>query len=394
MPTSITILLIEAHFVIMILTITTRKNIKMGRSPCCNKVGLKKGPWTPEEDQKLLGYIQEHGPGSWHVLPSKAGLQRCGKSCRLRWANYLRPDIKRGKFSLHEEETIIQLHALLGNRWSAISTHLPKRTDNEIKNYWNTHLKKKLTKMGIDPMTHKPKNHAPGSGQAKDFANLCHMAQWESARLEAEARLARESKKLESNPYNLLKATAIAPPPPPRPPCLDVLKVWAWTNPGKDISTAIFNGFFTSNGSLQSPTSTLNFSHYNLVPFPEVGLFSENSSNTNINYVEMSGAGTAGQPNHNYQDEGKGIMENSMELHDMIDPIDSTHVANSLGFPSFMEGFTDLPPSIVSANGPPDNVVGGSLGVIEDNEVNYWGNTLNVMTSTLNFVVKENQVLN
>ncbi|XP_021678987.2 transcription factor MYB16 isoform X2 [Hevea brasiliensis] len=168
----------------------------MGRSPCCEKVGLKKGPWTPEEDQKLLAYIEEHGHGSWRALPAKAGLQRCGKSCRLRWSNYLRPDIKRGKFSLQEEQTIIQLHALLGNRWSAIATHLPKRTDNEIKNYWNTHLKKRLAKMGIDPVTHKPKNDAllSSDGQSKNTANLSHMAQWESARLEAEARLVRESK--------------------------------------------------------------------------------------------------------------------------------------------------------------------------------------------------------
>ncbi|GFP98197.1 myb-related protein myb4 [Phtheirospermum japonicum] len=93
----------------------------MGRSPCCDKIGLKKGPWTPEEDQKLLAYIEEHGHGSWRALPTKAGLQRCGKSCRLRWTNYLRPDIKRGKFSLQEEQTIIQLHALLGNRWSGHS---------------------------------------------------------------------------------------------------------------------------------------------------------------------------------------------------------------------------------------------------------------------------------
>ncbi|KAJ0818011.1 putative transcription factor MYB family [Helianthus annuus] len=168
----------------------------MGRSPCCDKVGLKKGPWTPDEDQKLMAYIQEHGHGSWRSLPSKAGLQRCGKSCRLRWINYLRPDIKRGKFSLQEEQTIIQLHALLGNRWSAIATHLSKRTDNEIKNYWNTHLKKRLIKMGIDPMSHKPKNDTilSNSGCLKITTNLSHMAQWESARLEAEARLVKQSK--------------------------------------------------------------------------------------------------------------------------------------------------------------------------------------------------------
>ncbi|WCJ38354.1 myb domain protein 14 [Euphorbia peplus] len=118
----------------------------MVRAPCCEKMGLKKGPWTPEEDLVLTNYIQQFGHGNWRALPKLAGLLRCGKSCRLRWINYLRPDIKRGNFTREEEDTIIQLHEMLGNRWSAIAARLPGRTDNEIKNVWHTHLKKKLLK--------------------------------------------------------------------------------------------------------------------------------------------------------------------------------------------------------------------------------------------------------
>ncbi|XP_029130541.1 transcription factor MYB4-like [Cajanus cajan] len=88
----------------------------MGMMPCCEKVGLKKGPWTPEEDNKLVAYVQKHGHGNWNSVPAKAGLRRCGKSCRLRWINHLKPDIKRGNFSFSEDRTIIQLHALLGNK--------------------------------------------------------------------------------------------------------------------------------------------------------------------------------------------------------------------------------------------------------------------------------------
>ncbi|KAF8693572.1 hypothetical protein HU200_038975 [Digitaria exilis] len=160
----------------------------MGRSPCCEKeAGLKKGPWTPEEDQKLLAFIDQHGHGCWRSLPAKAG-----------------------------------------ESWSAIATHLPKRTDNEIKNYWNTHLKKRLAKMGIDPVTHKPRADAPpgSSGSGARYrataAHLSHTAQWETARLEAEARLAREAK---------LRALA-SPPPAPAPAAT----------------------------GLESPTSTLSFS--------------------------------------------------------------------------------------------------------------------------------------
>ncbi|KAH9320831.1 hypothetical protein KI387_015470, partial [Taxus chinensis] len=76
----------------------------------------KRGPWTPQEDLLLINYIQAHGEGRWRTLPENAGLQRCGKGCRLRWVNYLRPNVKRGNISLEEEDLIIRLHKLLGNR--------------------------------------------------------------------------------------------------------------------------------------------------------------------------------------------------------------------------------------------------------------------------------------
>ncbi|XP_022949137.1 myb-related protein P-like [Cucurbita moschata] len=116
----------------------------MGRRPCCEKVGLKKGRWTAEEDDRLKKYILANGEGSWRSLPKNAGLLRCGKSCRLRWINYLRCDLVRGNITTDEENLIIKLHSTLGNRWSLIASHLPGRTDNEIKNYWNSHLSRQI----------------------------------------------------------------------------------------------------------------------------------------------------------------------------------------------------------------------------------------------------------
>lgn len=130
----------------------------MGRSPCCEKAHTNKGAWTKEEDDRLISYIRSHGEGCWRSLPKAAGLLRCGKSCRLRWINYLRPDLKRGNFTDEEDELIIKLHSLLGNKWSLIAGRLPGRTDNEIKNYWNTHIRRKLLNRGIDPTTHRQIN--------------------------------------------------------------------------------------------------------------------------------------------------------------------------------------------------------------------------------------------
>nr|AEO27487.1 MIXTA-like transcription factor [Lotus japonicus] len=371
----------------------------MGRSPCCEKVGLKKGPWTPEEDQKLLAYIEEHGHGSWRALPAKAGLQRCGKSCRLRWSNYLRPDIKRGKFSLQEEQTIIQLHALLGNRWSAIATHLSKRTDNEIKNYWNTHLKKRLIKMGIDPVTHKPKNDALHSsidnGHSKVAANLSHMAQWESARLEAEARLVRESK-LRSH---LGTSSSILPSP-------------SSSSLNKHDTVKAWNNGSSVVGDLESPKSTLSFSENN----------NNNHNDNNVAPIMIEFVGTSlerGIVKEEGEQEWKGYkdgMENSMPFtsttfHELTMTMEATWPpsdeslrtittaattaarAHVLGDPVVQEGLTDLllnsnsdeDRSLSPEGGGESNSGDGGDGCgsdfYEDNK-NYWNNILNLVNSS------------
>ncbi|GAB2289567.1 hypothetical protein Dimus_023877 [Dionaea muscipula] len=129
----------------------------MVRPSRCHKVNVKKGPWTEAEDAKMLACVSKHGTGNWTCIPKKAGLKRCGKSCRLRWTNYLRPDLKQDHgFTAEEEDLIIKLHAAIGSRWTIIAQQLPGRSDNDVKNYWNTKLRKKLKYMGIDPVTHKP----------------------------------------------------------------------------------------------------------------------------------------------------------------------------------------------------------------------------------------------
>ncbi|KAF0919299.1 hypothetical protein E2562_029153 [Oryza meyeriana var. granulata] len=148
----------------------------MGRSPCCEKAHTNKGAWTKEEDQRLIAYIKAHGEGCWRSLPKAAGLLRCGKSCRLRWMNYLRPDLKRGNFTDEDDELIIKLHALLGNKWSLIARQLPGRTDNEIKNYWNTHIKRKLLSRGIDPQTHRPVSAGSSAAAASGLTTTASTA--------------------------------------------------------------------------------------------------------------------------------------------------------------------------------------------------------------------------
>ncbi|KAM7258991.1 hypothetical protein ACFE04_014732 [Oxalis oulophora] len=110
-----------------------------------NSTAVKKGAWDAEEDKLLRSCIEKYGEGKWHQVPLRAGLNRCRKSCRLRWLNYLKPDINREEFKDDEVDLIIRLHKLLGNRWTLIAGKLSGRTANDVKNYWNSHLCKKVS---------------------------------------------------------------------------------------------------------------------------------------------------------------------------------------------------------------------------------------------------------
>ncbi|KAM6580594.1 hypothetical protein CsatA_004368 [Cannabis sativa] len=123
---------------------------------------LKKGPWTAAEDHVLMEYVKKHGEGNWNSVQKYSGLNRCGKSCRLRWANHLRPNLKKGSFTPEEERLILELHAKYGNKWARMAAQLPGRTDNEIKNYWNTRVKRRK-RQGLPLYPHDIQHLSPTS---------------------------------------------------------------------------------------------------------------------------------------------------------------------------------------------------------------------------------------
>ncbi|XP_043688017.1 MYB-like transcription factor 4 [Telopea speciosissima] len=179
---------------------------------CCNKQKVKRGLWSPEEDEKLVNYITTHGHGCWSSVPKQAGLQRCGKSCRLRWINYLRPELKRGSFSEQEERTIIDVHRILGNRWAQIAKHLPGRTDNEVKNFWNSCIKKKLIAQGLDPKTHNLlPSHQFSSNKNNNACNNLHIYQEPTSIFSVNSQM-------RDGPMNASSLFITLPPPPPPPP--------------------------------------------------------------------------------------------------------------------------------------------------------------------------------
>lgn len=311
-------------------------------------------------------------------------------------------------------------------RWSAIATHLPKRTDNEIKNYWNTHLKKRLTKMGIDPVTHKPKIDALGSGTGnpKDAANLSHMAQWESARLEAEARLVRESKLLVSsnnnnNPlvsHQLGSASAhqFLPKAAAVPPCLDVLKAWqgAWSTKPTNNNNTNNNimACMMAMDDLESPTSTLNF--------PDHSGSATATVTTNFAVQAAVGFGVDSLDDHlhdqnntmSLQDIAFGCTDNAsawfaegFRTGNNIENVTTTTITTTTstntvhGLANIVEGFADVfgynsvnddqPNSSADGgqeggnNGGSDGSCAGASGIFEENK-SYWNSILNLVNSS------------
>nr|P81392.1 RecName: Full=Myb-related protein 306 [Antirrhinum majus]AAB23528.1 Myb oncoprotein homolog {clone 306} [Antirrhinum majus=snapdragons, J1:522, flowers, Peptide, 316 aa] [Antirrhinum majus] len=294
----------------------------MGRPPCCDKIGVKKGPWTPEEDIILVSYIQEHGPGNWRAIPSNTGLLRCSKSCRLRWTNYLRPGIKRGDFTEHEEKMIIHLQALLGNRWAAIASYLPHRTDNDIKNYWNTHLKKKLEKL------QSPENGKCQDGNSSvDSDKSVSKGQWER-RLQTDIHMAKQAlcdalsldKTSSSTDDPKLSTVQTTQPRPFQASTYSsaeniarLLENWKKKSPVNASSTS-------QAGSSESTTTSFNYPSVCLsTSSPSEGAISTNfisfnSSNSDILEDHDQAKFEAATNGVNFQDESKPILDNQMPL--------------------------------------------------------------------------------
>ncbi|XP_020241438.1 myb-related protein MYBAS2-like isoform X2 [Asparagus officinalis] len=145
------------------------------------KEETRKGPWTEQEDMQLVCYVQLFGERRWDFIAKVSGLNRTGKSCRLRWVNYLHPGLKRGRMTPQEELLVLELHASWGNRWSRIARKLPGRTDNEIKNYWRTHMRKKA------------QERKTNSSPSPSSSSISHMSSLNELQLEVNADKQRSS---------------------------------------------------------------------------------------------------------------------------------------------------------------------------------------------------------
>ncbi|XP_072952065.1 uncharacterized protein [Typha angustifolia] len=224
--------------------------------PCCSKQKVKRGMWSPEEDEKLIKYMTTHSNGCWSSVPKQAGLQRCGKSCRLRWINYLRPDLKRGSFSAQEEKTIIDVHRILGNRWAQIAKHLPGRTDNEVKNFWNSSIKKKLIAQGLDPNTHNLMTTSRPSYSTHAAATVSLFDHSQTSTTSFTVSSPSKSFEMKNNSMDMNPQIVTLPPT---------------NHPMKDTMPIDF-----TNASSSSSSSSLNYTNISSLSFHQPGFMDEN----------------------------------------------------------------------------------------------------------------------
>ncbi|XP_042474982.1 transcription factor MYB61-like [Macadamia integrifolia] len=360
----------------------------MGRHPCCYKQKLRKGLWSPEEDEKLLRHITKYGHGCWSSVPKQAGLQRCGKSCRLRWINYLRPDLKRGTFSQQEENLIIELHAALGNRWSQIAAQLPGRTDNEIKNLWNSCIKKKLRQRGIDPNTHKPLSEIENAKEKVPITTTAAAAAAAAAPTSTTTSNSNNSNKSwgELNLLNIenlkpgLAAEATEPEPKPKPPSMaedgyplegslsskinsDSLIPTATTAATREFFLERFvashNSSTTSSSSGCRPSDSVGY-----FPFQQLNNYASNAAGLSVNQ-----ASNPQSPwfnfNHNCKAFDISPEFNSCTISSLIPS--SGSITSSVVLPTSMS--MGLRPTVVSTL-PSDNI---SAGNFSTNAMQYWG---------------------
>ncbi|KAG2707098.1 hypothetical protein I3760_05G132300 [Carya illinoinensis] len=279
--------------------------------------------------------------GRWRPEMGGLGRQGTGDEVVKKWW----PELMRVPFEplflipYHMAGTFDISYWIFVFRWSAIATHLLKRTDKEIKNYWNTHLKKRLTKMGIDPMTHKPKTDAlgTGSGDSKDAANLRHMALWENARLEAEAKTGKGQVMISSAPAQNINKTLTQSA---LPPCLDVLKAWQlqglWS---KSTGAGIFP--VAGDHDLESSTFTVN-----AFPIQSTVALTENQVAAALDFAANSsvtcGVGIIKEACQ-MPEELKERWDNTMSLQEMTYTTESAWLADSF--------------RAMSENTPPSNIV-------------------------------------